>query len=449
MIDTLTYQLPLPTFFTPQVETPSAASIRNQPIPNVEATEPFFLFSTGANERLHALAEPQACSPEALQQVYPKLQSLERSVRSTAPTLAAQAPEALFDVYALLRLLADVAQEQRDSARSIRKAYSAQAKIAIQQQADLQRSAAYTGLAMGLTACAISVTMQVGNLSLSTAAKVKQDEVGKQLGLPEAQKAYAQEVKLETSNRQMATKEQTATDKTLRKVLGDEAAATFKTALGATPEVADARAQWQEAQQQLGAARDRLAVNPNSAEAKAEVEVAIQQGGVAAGNYRTALRAQTQQYEALADASPNDAAAAARAASARSYQQVEEVELPAFFGGNGAVDNTATQRFNLIQGATQADPVHRRWSAIASISQATAQITASIGQTLNLSAQQISQLQGARAIETGAVASKARAAADAAAAIFSQEADILKAVLDMMKGILQSENQSMETILRA
>ena len=83
------------------------------------------------------------------------------------------------------------------------------------------------------------------------------------------------------------------------------------------------------------------------------------------------------------------------------------------------------------------------------MSQATTQITASIGQTLNLSAQQISQLQGARAIEIGAIASKARASADAAAAIFSQEADILKAVLDMMKGILQSENQSMETILRA
>ncbi|MBR4945401.1 MAG: hypothetical protein IKZ27_00200, partial [Kiritimatiellae bacterium] len=277
MIDTLTYQLPLPTFFTPQVETPAAAPIRNHPVPSVEATNPFFL-STDANERLHALAEPQTCSPEALQQVYPKLQSLERSVRSTAPTLAAQAPEAFFDVYALLRLLADVAQEQRDSARSIRKAYSAQAKIAIQQQADLQRSAAYTGLAMGLTACAISVTMQVGNLSLSTAAKVKQDEVGKQLGLPEAQKAYAQEVKLETSNRQMVTQEQTATDKTLRKVLGDEAATTFKNALGTAPEVADARTQWQEAQQQLGAAHDRLAANPNSAEAKAEVEVAIQQG---------------------------------------------------------------------------------------------------------------------------------------------------------------------------
>ena len=446
MIETLTYHIPLSTHTLP-MERPLPAH-HHLPLAALETPELPLAWPAFASDGVQALPEPQASSPEVLQQVYPKLQSLERGLRSTVPTLAVEAPEALFDVYALLRLLANVAQEQRDSARIIRKAYSAQAKIAIQQQADLQRSAAYTGLAMGLTACAISVSMQVGNLALSTTAKVKQDTIGKQLGLPEAQKAYAQEVRLETASAKTLAKDQAAADKRLTQALGAEGAATFKQALADAPEVADARTQWQDAQQQLVTARDQLAANPNSAEAKAAVEVALQQHQVAAGNYRTALQTQTTQYETLAQATPGDVAAQARAASARTFQQHALAEVPSF-GRAGAVENTATQRFSLVQGATQADPVYKRWSAIASVSQATTQITASIGQTLNLSAQQISQLQGARAIEIGAIASKARASADAAAAIFSQEADILKAVLDMMKGILQSENQSMETILRA
>jgi hypothetical protein len=139
MIETLTYHIPLSTHTLP-MERPLTAH-PHLPLAALETPELPLAWPTFASDGVQALPEPQACSPEVLQQVYPKLQSLERGLRSTVPTLAVEAPEALFDVYTLLRLLANVAQEQRDSARIIRKAYSAQAKIAIQQQADLQRSA--------------------------------------------------------------------------------------------------------------------------------------------------------------------------------------------------------------------------------------------------------------------------------------------------------------------
>ncbi|MBQ9694193.1 MAG: hypothetical protein IJV69_05490 [Kiritimatiellae bacterium] len=428
--------------------TTSAKNLPN--LPSLPESDPVFVVQA---ETLQlptecTLPPPREESTETLQHAYQKLAAVEDSLTTAGKNLVTAEPEALFDIYSLLRLMACVAQEEREAAKTMRKAASAQARLATQQQIDLQRSAAYSTLAMGLTACAISVTMQVTNLTLSTTAKLKQDAIGKQLGLPEAQKAYAQEVKLDTANAKALNKTVTAADKQLVKALGAQEAETFKTNLSTAPEVTAARDRLTEAREQLVAAQEAFQQHPLVPENRAAVDAALRQVETTGTNYSTALKTQTTRYETLAKAAPGDTAALARATSARAYQLQEQAGIP-IAGRNQLQETPATQHFNLIQAATQHDPAFKRWGAVATVSQASTQITGAIGQALNLSAQQIGQLQNAKGAEVGAVASKARAAADAAAAIFNQEAEVLKSILDMMKGILEAENQSMETILRA
>lgn len=393
------------------------------------------------------LPKPKSIDSEVLQHTVEKLQTLATTLKDAPNALSTNAPAALFDVYSLLRLLAEVAQEQRDSARQMRKAASSQSKLAAQEQIDLQRSAAYTGLAMGLTACAISVSMQVTNLTLSTTAKIKQEQIGQQMGLPEAQNAYAQEVALECKDAKVLAKDATNAQKALVKAVGENDAHAFQESLEQAPNIANARAEVVRTQHALTAAQDEVLLHPQSNVAREGLAHAITDHREAVGRYQTALSEQTSQYEILAQTHPDDIGAQARAQAAKVYQRQEMA--PLFTGTSTTPDTPATRHFNLINAAVQNDPTNKRWASIASVSQSMTQITGSIGQTLNVTAQQLGQLQGAKASEASAKASKSRAAADAAAAIFTQEAEILTSVLEMMRSILESESRSMELILRA
>ena len=62
----------------------------------------------------------------------------------------------LFDIYALLTLMIEVAQSQRDAARQMRTTENLAIQKAIQNQADDQRSAANIGLIIGVTCGLIS-----------------------------------------------------------------------------------------------------------------------------------------------------------------------------------------------------------------------------------------------------------------------------------------------------
>ncbi len=74
------------------------------------------------------------------------------TVSAGAKTSASQV---LFDLYALMALLAECAQEQKNAQRQIRQAETTSIMTSIQNQADLQKSAALTGLIAGSIICAI------------------------------------------------------------------------------------------------------------------------------------------------------------------------------------------------------------------------------------------------------------------------------------------------------
>ena len=93
----------------------------------------------------------------------------------------------MFDVYALMALLAECGQKMRDAARDIRQAENEQVQTSIQNQADQQRSAALTGLIASVAVCAIQIGMQTANLARLGKGISQQNTARNEVGMQRAQ----------------------------------------------------------------------------------------------------------------------------------------------------------------------------------------------------------------------------------------------------------------------
>ena len=93
----------------------------------------------------------------------------------------------MFDVYALMALLAECGQKMRDAARDIRQAENEQVQTSIQNQADQQRTAALTGLICSVAVCAIQIGMQCNNLKNLAKGVSEQNAARNEVGMQRAQ----------------------------------------------------------------------------------------------------------------------------------------------------------------------------------------------------------------------------------------------------------------------
>ena len=87
---------------------------------------------------------------EQITKLYKDMSTALSNVQSTSTG------KVMFDLYKLMALLVEIGQVQRDSARELRTAQSAQIQNSIQAQADTQRAAAMVGLIVGVVCGAIS-----------------------------------------------------------------------------------------------------------------------------------------------------------------------------------------------------------------------------------------------------------------------------------------------------
>ena len=83
--------------------------------------------------------------------------ALSDALASAAPGIAQGSKSVMFDLYKLMALLVEVGQKQRDAAREIRTNQSQMVQKSIQDQADLQKDAALTGMILGAICCAVQV----------------------------------------------------------------------------------------------------------------------------------------------------------------------------------------------------------------------------------------------------------------------------------------------------
>jgi hypothetical protein len=83
--------------------------------------------------------------------------ALTTALAQVAPGVTKESKSVMFDLYKLMALLVEVAQKQRDASREMRQVNSMQVQLSIQQQAELQRTAAVTSMIASVACCALQV----------------------------------------------------------------------------------------------------------------------------------------------------------------------------------------------------------------------------------------------------------------------------------------------------
>lgn len=107
------------------------------------------------------------------------------SASDTAPATDAQ--KMLFDIYALMQLMLEIAQKERESARTQRQADLSREVADIRCQAEQQRTAARNGLIMSCVFSAASICAQAGTFFASSAAHASAAKMTKASGVDQAQ----------------------------------------------------------------------------------------------------------------------------------------------------------------------------------------------------------------------------------------------------------------------
>ena len=126
----------------------------------------------------------------------------------------------LFDLYALMALMIEVAQSQRDAAREMRTAENLSVQKAIQNQADEQRAAAMVGMIVGITCGLASAAVSIGTMVGQGVAAKTQSQIMSQSGA-DAAKMHSTALQ----NTDNVANAQTKLDQTVAKV-GDNVAPT-------------------------------------------------------------------------------------------------------------------------------------------------------------------------------------------------------------------------------
>lgn len=112
-------------------------------------------------------------------------QATTLSASDTAPATDAQ--KMLFDIYALMQLMLEIAQKERESARTQRQADLSREVADIRCQAEQQRTAARNGLIMSCVFSAASICAQAGTFFASSAAQASAAKMTKASGVDQAQ----------------------------------------------------------------------------------------------------------------------------------------------------------------------------------------------------------------------------------------------------------------------
>lgn len=121
--------------------------------------------------------EEVAAFKEAATQVY------AAATKALADVKAKSKGNTMYDLYALMKLMVEVAQKQRDAQREMRNAENQLVQKAIQNQADQQRDAAWLGLVVGVTCGLISAGISLGMMIGQSSAASKQSNLANNAGL--------------------------------------------------------------------------------------------------------------------------------------------------------------------------------------------------------------------------------------------------------------------------
>lgn len=113
-------------------------------------------------------------------------QMYDKSAAALNEVFSKSKGHAMYDLYALMALMIDVAQTQRDAARDLRNAQNLSIQNAIQNQADSQRDAAMVGMIVGIVCGAATAAISIGTMVGQGVAAKTQSNIMSQSGADSA-----------------------------------------------------------------------------------------------------------------------------------------------------------------------------------------------------------------------------------------------------------------------
>lgn len=374
-------------------------------------------------------AEQQKIVQDVSKQVTAATADVDASTGST---------QVMFDLYKLMVLLVEVAQEQRDAARELRSAASAQFQNAVLAQAEQQRSAALTGMIAGAICCAIQVGFSAGSLVKTAKAFNTQLSTMGESGV--------------TSARQnLSTLENAGTPEAAQKQLAE-----VEHEVGA--DIA------REVKQGFGDVGEVELQNRNDA---ALTEAQIEQRNTARTELRAAIKTDLQGFEDavvdakiklanaapgtdLADLKKNVTVAEKKLTYARAYAANELAKDGVTLPAEHMQDiKDATARVTAAQELLAQDPAYMKANYAFQRGEAYNGLTSTIGACVQNVIQNATQLQQAKAMEKGAVQQQAQENLDQMKDFFAAAGDLMNQVIQLMNAVRSAEAQSMRDAIQA
>lgn len=417
-------------------------------------------------------AEQQEIVQDVSKQVADATAGLDASTGST---------KVMFDLYKLMALLVEVAQEQRDAARDLRSAASAQIQNAVLAQARQQRSAALTGMIAGAICCAIQVGFSVGSLVKTAKAFNTQLSTMGESGVTSARQNLSTLENARTSD---------SARKQLQKVenaVGNDVVNDVKQGFGEAvrPNRADQGGDGIELENLNpdGVVNEALPENANAQTARAkgefertrqrQVEGAeltneqIEEINTARTNLRTAIKADLQGFEDavvdaksqlanagpgadLADLKKNVTAAEKRLTYARAYAASELAKDGVTLPAEHMQDiKDAAARVTAAQESLAQNPAYMKASYAFQRGEAYNGLTTTIGTCVQNVIQNVTQLQQAKATEQGALQQQSQENLDQMKDFFAAAGDLMNQVIQLMNAVGSAEAQSMRDAIQA
>lgn len=400
-------------------------------------------------------AEQQKIVQDVSKQVADATAGLDASTGST---------QVMFDLYKLMALLVEVAQEQRDAARELRSAANMQIQNAVLAQARQQRSAALTGMIAGAICCAIQVGFSAGSLVKTAKAFNTQLSAMGESGVTSARQNLSTLENAGTSEaaqKQLQKVEHAVGDDVAREVkqgFGDVGECELRNINEAVPENAGAKTA--NAKRAFANAQEL----PNDAEL---TDAKVKQINTARTELRAAIKADLQGFEdaavdarsRLANAGPTDnladlkknvTTADAKLAYARAYAANELAKDGVTLPAEHMQDiKDAAARVTAAQESLAQNPAYMKATYAFQRGEAYNGLTTTIGTCVQNVIQNATQLQQAKATEQGALQQQSQENLDQMKDFFAAAGDLMNQVIQLMNAVGSAEAQSMRDAIQA
>ena len=417
-------------------------------------------------------------------------ESLEASGASTiADSKSSQS--VMFDIYALMALLVECGQKMRDAARDVRQAENVQVQKSIQNQADMQRTAALTGLICAVVVCTIQVGMQGFNLARLGKGVAQQGAARSEAGIenaradlkmaemqtkPQDAQANLQKITQTTDPAVKARVEGTFNDSATTKAafVSNEALQqrinTNQTELDALTAIQNGQApvpnaqvsaqnQQGPAQNQPGPAQNQQASAQNQeapklteaqqarmAELKSQIESDTRLSKMTLDERKSLFRTQVKAELADIRNNPNSTKAEIKYAEAYAANELAQNSTPQQLAGDLALAQT---NFNQASSMLQHSTTYLKGVQLESTSRIYGDMIMAIGNVAQSCVSSMSQIIGAEATEQGAEQQQSQEMLDQAKDLFSQCQSLIDSVIQLMRAVLQAEVQSMRDAIQA